>query len=288
MKILMTSTMTGDMLAWPIGRPLADIIRDFLQDPILCPIESVDSSVPVFMKILKNSRWFRPRRAVEFDRAGGAIEFNCPSGSKSSRIFQNFHEYRDGTVHTLDGTEYRLGTGLVILVSIIRNHCLQFVSNRSHQPNEIVIDQRPSNQRSNLLGLGVGRQRGVYKCARWISMPWLPVHCGPHARGFVPHRCSRPRAPKGARVHERGAHSLSGLPFSGPRPRKKGGYATPLGRFKTLVSLEFFQKRRVGPTRRPVPCRCPMCRRRARPGAPAGRGFTRMEHRSRTVLKVYF
>ena len=31
---------------------------------ILCPIESVDSSVPVCMKILKNSRWFWSRRAV--------------------------------------------------------------------------------------------------------------------------------------------------------------------------------------------------------------------------------
>ena len=39
-----------------------------------------------------------------------AIEINCPSGSKSSQIFQNFHEYRDGTVHTLDGTVYDLKT----------------------------------------------------------------------------------------------------------------------------------------------------------------------------------
>ena len=67
---------------------------------ILCPIESVDSSVPVCMKVLKNSRWFRPRRAVGVDGASGAIESNCPSGSKSSRIFQNFHADRDGTVHT--------------------------------------------------------------------------------------------------------------------------------------------------------------------------------------------
>ena len=57
----------------------------FLQ-AILCPIESVGSSVPMFMK--------------------GAIESNCPSTSKSFRIFQNFHEHRDGTVHTLDGTQY--------------------------------------------------------------------------------------------------------------------------------------------------------------------------------------
>ena len=48
-----------------------------------------------------STRW-----AVGFDRAGGAIESNCPSGSKLSRIFQNFHEHWDGTVHTLDGTEY--------------------------------------------------------------------------------------------------------------------------------------------------------------------------------------
>ena len=74
---------------------------------ILCPIESVDSSVPVCMKILKKLRWFRPRRAIGFDHASGAIESNCPSGSKSSRIFQNYHADRDGTVHALDGTEYR-------------------------------------------------------------------------------------------------------------------------------------------------------------------------------------
>ena len=36
------------------------------------------------MEILKNSRYFRPRRAVGFDREGGAIESNCPSGSKLS------------------------------------------------------------------------------------------------------------------------------------------------------------------------------------------------------------
>ena len=39
--------------------------------------------------------------------ASGAIESNCRSGSKLSWIFQNFHEHRDGTVHTLDGTQYR-------------------------------------------------------------------------------------------------------------------------------------------------------------------------------------
>ena len=70
-------------------------------------IEMTDSHVTFDMKILKNSRCFRPRRAVGFDRSSGAIESNCPSGSKTSRIFQNFHEHRDGTVHTLDGAEYR-------------------------------------------------------------------------------------------------------------------------------------------------------------------------------------
>ena len=64
-------------------------------------------ALSMFMKILKNSRRFRRRRAVGFDHAGGAIESNCPSTSKSSRIFQNFHEHMDGTVQTLDGTQYR-------------------------------------------------------------------------------------------------------------------------------------------------------------------------------------
>ena len=35
-----------------------------------------------------------------------AIESNYPSGSKLSWIFQNFHEHRDGAVHTLDRTQY--------------------------------------------------------------------------------------------------------------------------------------------------------------------------------------
>ena len=36
------------------------------------------------------------------------------------------------------------------------------------------------------------------------------VHCGPHARGFVPYRCpmgARPWSTGRARIHERGAHS---------------------------------------------------------------------------------
>ena len=40
-------------------------------------------------------------------RSRGAIESNCPSGSKLSWIFQNFYEHRDGIIHTLDGTQYR-------------------------------------------------------------------------------------------------------------------------------------------------------------------------------------
>ena len=77
-----------------------------VDDDLDCQIiASVDSSVPMFMKILKNSRWFRPDGQLD-SIAPEAIESNCPSGSKSSRIFQNFHEHRDGTVHTLDGTEY--------------------------------------------------------------------------------------------------------------------------------------------------------------------------------------
>ena len=43
----------------------------------------------------------------------------------------------------------------------------------------------------------------------------IEVHCGPHARGPAPRRCTRPRAPTaregwgtgGKWVHERGAHS---------------------------------------------------------------------------------
>ena len=46
---------------------------------------------------------------VQLDSIAPALdrESNCPSGSKSSRIYQNFHDNRDGTVHTLEGTEYR-------------------------------------------------------------------------------------------------------------------------------------------------------------------------------------
>ena len=66
-----------------------------------------DSPDTFDMKILKNSTCFRPRRAVGFDRAGGAIESNCPSGSKTCRIFQNFHVESDGTVRHFDGFRYR-------------------------------------------------------------------------------------------------------------------------------------------------------------------------------------
>ena len=66
------------------GRP---IFAPISKTCVLCPIESVDSYVPVCMKILKISRWFRPRRAVGFDRASGAIESYCPPWSKSSSNF---------------------------------------------------------------------------------------------------------------------------------------------------------------------------------------------------------
>ena len=71
--------------------------------PILCPIEMADSRVTFDVKILKNSRCFWPRRAVGFDRAGGAIESYCPSGSKTS---QNFHVESDATVRHFDGLRY--------------------------------------------------------------------------------------------------------------------------------------------------------------------------------------
>ena len=41
-------------------------------------------------KFWKFRRCFRPRRAVGIDRAFGAIDSNCPSRSKTSRIFQKF------------------------------------------------------------------------------------------------------------------------------------------------------------------------------------------------------
>ena len=110
--------------------------------PILCPIESMDSSVLVFMKILKNLRWFRPRRAVEFDRASGAIEFNCPSGSKSSRIFQNFHEYRDGTVHTLDGTQYSVICACRPTLSTLRTRTVDSLTHPTRTRKRCWVDWR--------------------------------------------------------------------------------------------------------------------------------------------------
>ena len=57
------------------------------------------SRLATFMKI---SKWFRRQWAIGFKRAFGAIESYCPSTSKSSPIFYNFHEGVDG-VHTVDG-----------------------------------------------------------------------------------------------------------------------------------------------------------------------------------------
>ena len=48
---------------------------------ILCPIEGVDTLVTFVMQRFQNSKWFRRRRAVGFDR-----ESNCPSSSKSSHL----------------------------------------------------------------------------------------------------------------------------------------------------------------------------------------------------------
>ena len=71
--------------------------KEYSSNIHLCPHrECGQSSVPVRMKILKNSRWFRPRRAVGFDRASisNFSKFSCRQGRNS--------------VHTFDGAEYRL------------------------------------------------------------------------------------------------------------------------------------------------------------------------------------
>ena len=59
---------------------------------ILKFIDMTNSLVTFAKKILKNSRCFRLRRAVGFDRAEGGL------GSKTSRMFQNFYGQSDGTV----------------------------------------------------------------------------------------------------------------------------------------------------------------------------------------------
>ena len=55
----------------------------------------------------------RPRRAVGFDRAEGSLAEGSPMRSNPTarrgrnylEFFKIFNEHRDGTVHTLDGTE---------------------------------------------------------------------------------------------------------------------------------------------------------------------------------------
>ena len=109
---LLASLVHGDTLTESVLKAAQSTQTLSVQDAfrygtyVLCPIESMDTLVTFVMKIVKNSRWFRRRRAVGFDRASGAIESNCPSASKSSRIFHNFHDNGDESVHTLDGTEY--------------------------------------------------------------------------------------------------------------------------------------------------------------------------------------
>ena len=67
------------------------------------PIEIRKILITFDLKILKSQRCFRPRRSVELDRAKDSIESNCPSGSKTSRIFlQNF------IVKNFDGVRYTL------------------------------------------------------------------------------------------------------------------------------------------------------------------------------------
>ena len=48
--------------------------------------------------------------------ASGAIESNCPSGSKPSRIFQNFLKTSYGTAHTVGGFKYMSNPFLTIAV----------------------------------------------------------------------------------------------------------------------------------------------------------------------------
>ena len=64
-----------------------------------------DSPVTFDMKMLQNLTCFRPRRAV--NGASGAIESNCPSGSKTCQILQHFQVESDGTVRHIDGFRYR-------------------------------------------------------------------------------------------------------------------------------------------------------------------------------------
>ena len=61
----------GNDLAWPW---------------ILCPIESVDSSVPVCMKILTNSRWFRPRRTVRIKITPNFFKIFIQTGTELSTL----------------------------------------------------------------------------------------------------------------------------------------------------------------------------------------------------------
>ena len=217
---------------------------------ILCPIESVDSSVPVCLKILKNSRWFRSRRAVGFDRASGAIESNCPSGSKSSWIFQNFHADRDGTVHTLDGTVYIAlqsslsDTGPVLVVENIHGSSSSSLTLPPTSPYSSGARGSTASSKSNAARDSKHqrvRLSTLIRCGGPCMLDRIQVgvhrrgvHCGPHACGPVPpaSRAEGARGP-GARVHERGAHS--GPLSYGPPPESYQAYMDPVDTVVTSI-----------------------------------------------------
>ena len=72
---------------------------------ILCPVESVvDSSVPMFMKIFEKFKVISTPTASWIQSHRRPI--NCPSGSKLSWSFQNFHEHKDNCSHSRWDTVY--------------------------------------------------------------------------------------------------------------------------------------------------------------------------------------
>ena len=96
-----------------LGRKLSEIYPKFLVLECYETLYSVPSrlwtpSSPLSLQLLQTSRWFRRRRAVGFDRTGGAIKSNCPSSSKSSRSLYKLHDEGDEGVHTSTWTEYSM------------------------------------------------------------------------------------------------------------------------------------------------------------------------------------
>ena len=163
----------------PVLKGLAELFevhdkRMELTSTILCPIESVDSSVPMFMKILKNSRWFRRRRAVGFDAPKARSNPTVRRRRNHLEFFKIFMNIGTELSTTLDGTQYRikkpsavyveqrtLGWGSASISVAMGRRVITISTKTGRQKNGCAVADRASDSQSHMVaaaGLGLRQE----------------------------------------------------------------------------------------------------------------------------------